>query len=152
MKIIIGADAGASGGVAARFGKLILVKKLDGDLHGLKEWILSLSKFEAEPPVIYIEEVPKYVGRNIPSSASFTLGKSFGELLGLSTALGLRIVRVRPQEWQKGVRAGKRGDKSQTQWKRHLKALACDLYPTIKVTLWNADALLLLEYGTEKEF
>ena len=158
-KIIIGCDPGASGGIAARCGRDILTRKLDGNLHELALWINGLRyKFEDEPPVIYIEEVPKYVGRNIPSSSSFTLGKSFGELLGLSTGLGLRIERVRPQEWQKDVGAGSRKEyfgslkKCDTTWKNHLKSLACDYFPTVKVRLWNADALLLLEYGTKREF
>jgi hypothetical protein len=150
--LIIGIDPGASGGIAAAGGKAIYTHKLD-DLHGVCEWIKELCESYSEmTPLAYIEAVPKFVGRNIPSSSSFTLGKSYGELLGVLAALKIKTHRIRPQEWQKTVRAGIRGKKSYPEWKRHLKNLASELWPTTKVTLWNADALLLLEFGLLKHY
>jgi len=150
--IIIGIDPGASGGIAAAVGSDIYTRKLD-DLHGVCEWITGLQEsFTETTTLAYIEAVPKFIGRNIPSSSSFTLGKSYGELLGVLAALKIKTYRIRPQEWQKTVRAGIRAKKSQSEWKRHLKCLASELWPQIKVTLWNADALLLLEFGLLKQY
>lgn len=151
-RIVFGIDPGASGGIAAKVGRDVYTRKLD-DLKGLCSWITDMRyHFEEHKPVAYIEEVPKFVGRNIPSSSSFTLGKSFGELLGVLTALEIETFRIRPQEWQKAVDAGKRSGRGDSEWKNHLKSLAQDFFPAHKVTLWNADALLLLEFGLIKEY
>ena len=151
-RLILGIDPGASGGIAAKVGKDIYTRKVN-DIRGLCDWINGLRYyFEKHKPLAFIEEVPKFVGRNIPSSSSFTLGKSFGELLGVLTALEIETHRIRPQEWQKAVGSGKRSGRGDSEWKNHLKALAQDFFPAQKVTLWNADALLLLEFGLIKEY
>ncbi len=151
-RIILGIDPGAGGGIAATVGKDIYTRKTN-DLRELCDWLTGLRyHFEEQKPIAYIEEVPKYVGRKIPSSSGFTLGKSYGELLGVLTALEIKTYRIRPQDWQKALEAGKRSGRSDSEWKGHLKKLAQDLFPTVKVTLWNADALLLLEFGLIKEF
>ena len=151
-RIIFGIDPGASGGISAKVGRDIYTRKLD-DLQGVCSWIKGMRfHFEEHKPIAYIEEVPKFVGRNIPSSSSFTLGKSFGELLGVLAAFEIETYRIRPQEWQKALGAGKRSGRGDSEWKNHLKQLAQDLFPTVKVTLWNADALLLLEFGLIKEY
>ena len=153
MRMIIGIDPGKGGGIAAKVGRSIYVRKLDGELEELSNWISGLKYyFENAEPIAYIEDVPKFVGRNIPSSSGFVLGKSYGELLGVLTAFGIRPNKVRPQAWQKAVEAGKRDGRSDSQWKKHLQSIAKDLFPTLRVTLWNADALLLLEYGILKEY
>jgi hypothetical protein len=153
MKLVLGIDPGKGGGIAAKTGKSIYTRKLDGELEELCNWISGLRYyFEDAEPIAYIEDVPKYVGRKIPSSSGFTLGKSYGEVLGVLAAFGIETRRIRPQEWQKAVEAGKRSGRSDSEWKSHLKELAQDLFPTQKVTLWNADALLLLEFGLIKEY
>lgn len=61
--------------------------------------------------------------------------------LGILETLGRRIEDVRPQRWQTALgipkKAGKPG----------LKTRAQQIFPEVKVTNWNADALLLAEFG-----
>ena len=59
--------------------------------------------------------------------------------------MGWEVRRVRPAIWQKAHPVGTKGDLTTTQWKNKLKARASELFPQIKVTLGNADALLLLD-------
>lgn len=53
-----------------------------------------------------------------------------------------------PRTWQKyfGMTRNKKGGETYEQYKRRLKEKAITLFPHHKVTLWNADALLIAEY------
>ena len=91
----------------------------------------------------WVELVPPFAGKMIPSSTSFKLGKSCGYLEGVLRALEIPYTLVRPQDWQKGLvvlsvlTSGKR--------KKVLMNHAKRLYPTLKgLTLKTADALLIL--------
>jgi hypothetical protein len=97
--------------------------------------------------VIFIEKVPPFVGRVIPSSAAFKLGKSCGWLEGWSAGRQHRVQLVRPQDWQEGLGIAK-GKLTQSRWKSALKSEASRRYPALDgLTLKTADALLLLDYA-----
>ena len=66
-------------------------------------------------------------------------------LYGAAVCLGWKMHRVRPAIWQKAHTCGTKGERSTTEWKNVLKARAAELFPTVDVTLWNADALLILD-------
>jgi hypothetical protein len=74
-------------------------------------------------------------------SSTFKFGTSFGFCLGLLVAAGVRHELATPARWQKtmGCRTG--GDKNVS------KAAAQRLFPSIKITHANADALLLADYA-----
>jgi hypothetical protein len=104
------------------------------------------------PPVqttIVIEKVPPFVGRAIPSSASFKLGYSYGWLVGLWQGRGFKVVLVTPQEWQKTIGVGTKGKQTTTEWKNKLKAEAQRRYPTQTITLKNADAFCILSHSLQ---
>ena len=91
----------------------------------------------------FVELVPPFAGKMIPSSTSFKLGKSCGFLEGALRALEIPYTLVRPQEWQKGL-GGLTGLTSGKR-KKVLMNHAKRLYPTLKgLTLKTADALLIL--------
>ena len=78
----------------------------------------------------------------------FNFGRGGGVMHGSMLALGIRIVEVTPQRWQKWLGIGtSKGSASKTAWKNKLKAEAQRRNPDAKVTLATADALLILEYG-----
>ena len=96
---------------------------------------------QASKVVLYLEEPPLYAGRNIP-------GAAIGKLMWNTGVLYGEVHRVRPAIWQKAHPVGTKGDLTTTAWKNKLKARAGELFgsdKTIKVTLANADALLLLD-------
>lgn len=82
-----------------------------------------------------------------PGSAMFKFGVSYGSLLMALTAAGVPYEEVTPQRWQKalGVPSRKKGE-TKGGLKNRLKARAQQLFPSEKVTLATADALLLAEY------
>lgn len=94
--------------------------------------------------VVYLEKVGGYAGgRGAPGSAMFNFGQNYGHLEAVAHTLGLEIRHVTPQKWQKSLSLGTSNGRSKTEWKNHLKSKAQMLYPNHKVTLANADALLI---------
>lgn len=142
---ILAVDPGVSGGMA---------------LYSPKKGI-RLQKFTTEPEFIdfvknigtdvtaVVEHVPKYIGNEMRASHSFTLGYNVGFEIGTLKALNIQVDLVRPQKWQGWMKipgiAGTKGAKR----KRILRDHAKSLYPDLKVTLANADALLILDYYLE---
>jgi hypothetical protein len=95
---------------------------------------------------VVIEKVPPFVGRLIPSSAAFKLGKSAGYVEGYCAGRQHPVILVTPQKWQAGLGIPK-GSKTQSQWKSALKAEASRRHPGLDgLTLKTADALLILAW------
>lgn len=165
--LMIAVDPGASGGIARMFDGVLKevypMPETDGDVLGL----LKPGPLVGDHVAI-IERVGGYVGGvGQPGSAMFEFGDKTGFVRGALMALGFRIDRPRPQEWQRALNLGNcqhekvdskaspeqrkaamtRNAGYKRDWKNKLKARAQELYPDQKVTLKTADALLLLEYG-----
>ena len=140
MKRIIGIDPGLGGGIAVINPDGSATAMLMPPESDIAEY---LSGFAANT-YVYIENLP--VG-GMPGNFSgmAKLHRNYGFCLGVLSALNIRTVLVRPQLWQKGIPGveGKKGVKR----KRALKEQASRLFPHVKVTLKNADALLIAEYG-----
>jgi len=147
MKVTIGIDPGKSGGYAIAWGGLHDVK-----LHSIGEdfeFVEHIEDLQDHPLITSLEAVvelvPPYVGKNIPSSSSFKLGKNCGFLEGVLRMAEIPFTLVRPQEWQKGLSgltkltSGKR--------KKVLMNHAKQFFPSTKgITLKTADAILILRH------
>jgi hypothetical protein len=145
---ILSIDPGANGGFAFRNEKGVVSEKLpetEGDINLMVE-MFSV----AGAGVCYIEDLVRYAGTNMPSSAMAVYASNWGFLKGILMAHGWRIILVKPQKWQKALSLGV-SDGNKTAWKGKLKNMAQQLYPGIKVTLANADALLILRYAELEE-
>lgn len=147
-KIFIGIDPGANGGIVVL------------DSNG---YIVDITKMPPTPRDIY-DFIFKYkdnskacledVGHGIPgqsSSATAKFARHNGHLEMALIACGIPTVTARPQKWEKVYELGKSSSYSKNEWKNRLKAKAQQLFPQVKVTLWNADALLIAEYLRRKE-
>ncbi len=120
----------------------------EGDvLERLRE-IKRMAGLEGDELVCVLEEVSGFAGKAQPGSAMFRFGEQFGFVKGAVQALGIRLVMVRPQVWQKGFGLGTASAcASRGEWKNRLKAEAQRRFPQLKVTLKTADALLMLEWA-----
>ena len=99
--------------------------------------VILVDRPAANPPFVW--------RKNIPGSAIGKLMWNTGVLYGAAVACGWEVHRVRPAIWQKAHPVGTKGDLSTTAWKNKLKARAGELFGSqLKVTLANADALLIL--------
>jgi hypothetical protein len=79
-------------------------------------------------------------------SAAFSFGVEYGKWLGFLDGVEL----VTPQKWQfhylkNGYRELLEGVQGPAR-KRNLRTIAQELFPDVKVTLQNADALLIANY------
>ena len=139
---LIGIDPGISGAVAwtTHRGDVCVenMPETVKDLADLIAGILSIGNVTA-----FVEKIPEAVrvgGRTIVSPK---LHRNMGQIEGILQAMNVPLVETRPQEWQKAFGVGKSADK--TAHKNKLKAEAQRRFPNVKVTLANADALLILE-------
>ena len=87
----------------------------------------------------YLEKVGAMPRQGV--SSTFKFGTSYGFCLGLLTSLLVPFEEVTPAKWQQVMKCRSGGDKKIT------KAAAQRLFPRMKVTHKNADALLIAEYG-----
>jgi hypothetical protein len=102
------------------------------------------------PRVVVLEDIGGYTGTPQPGSRMFTFGRNYGQLEGFLIALGYQIIRVRPQAWQKALSLSTRKGESKPDHKRRMRLKALDLFPQLKPTLDQADALLILYSYIEK--
>ena len=143
----------------------------------LREWAFGISFNSINANLgmmsarVYVEEVSGFIGKRQPGSRMFNFGRGYGQIEGILTAMSVPYVMVRPQAWQRALNIPKTSrekvpgtvddlerlsiESGNTQAEREhkhvMRELAQRLYPTLKVTLGNCDALLLLEYARQKE-
>jgi len=155
MTSAIGIDVGKSGGFAWKIGEVVGCQKMpptDSEILALLGELQEVASDSGLPkPEIFLEKVGGFIGTPQTGHSMFNFGRGYGFLIGGIMALKFRLTLVRPQQWQKDIGAGTKGERSTTQWKNHLKDIAARLYPDQKITLSVADAFLILESGTMKK-
>jgi crossover junction endodeoxyribonuclease RuvC len=143
--ISIGIDPGVNGGVAIIDDKwkdkAIEAVKCPDTIKDMADY-LNVHCYDNIKTLCIIEKVHSFPGQGVRSV--FTFGKNYGQWLGILASHDIPYKEVPPQTWMKHYGAMPR-DKGQR--KRHLKHLAQSLYPSIKVTLYNSDAILLANYS-----
>lgn len=153
MKGFIGIDPGVNGGICFESPNGIV------SAHGCPATLKDMVDLIKEQPnyngdyLAVIENVHSMPGQGVAST--FKFGKNFGEWLAILASLGIPYVEISPQKWQKhfsGMPTKKKGEKAskfKTRRKNHLKHLAQQRHPDLKVTLKTADAILLKVYAKE---
>jgi hypothetical protein len=151
VKTTIAIDPGLSGGVAVRWFEKVdcwAMPETQGDLLERLREIKNVAGLEGDELVCVLEEVNGFAGKAQPGSAMFRFGEHFGFVKGVVQALGIRLVLVRPQVWQKGFGLGTASAcATKGEWKNKLKGEAQRRFPEVEVTLKTADALLILEHA-----
>lgn len=186
--MIIAIDTGANGGVAwhdpysqRRSGPTYLPKPLDAvKLPESRGDMISLfdSLFPADQDTLtgrwsgtaYIEKVNGFNPGN--QGHTFQFGRNVERPECILETLGVRIILVTPQAWQKALGLGHRDRppalprnptkdamrawrsadaKCKREWKQKLLAEAQRRFPGVEITLATSDALLILDYGRMME-
>lgn len=149
--ITVAIDPGSNGGVCwhdSTTGKVDCIK-MPATPEQVTNLILMLYKLHEGSHQLLLEQPPYYTGRNIPGSAVGKLMFNTGVLYGAAVATGFKTTLISPKAWQKEHPSlGAKAKQTTTQWKNRLKDHAQSLFKEIKVTLWNADALLILDLAT----
>ena len=142
--ITLAIDPGAKGGYAARVGDETITGSMPDTEGGILE---LLRKFSTGGHVCFLEDLVKFTGTPMPSSSMAVYAGNWGFLKGALMALGYRVHLVKPQAWQKTLNLGTSKGLQKREWKAKLRGEAERLFPGSKVTLSNADALLILRFS-----
>ena len=139
---IIGIDPGASGAVGI-WDKGIITYKCPKETNDMAKII---KPFIGDDTFAYIEQVHAmpHDGR----SSLFKFGTNYGKWLGILGAYDIETTLITPQKWMKDWqnRLEITLPKDKPSRKRQLKEIASH-YTNKKVTLYNADAILITLYG-----
>jgi len=142
--IVIGIDPGKSGAIAVwdeGIDKAIKCPDSPEKMANIFNSIITNDKI-----VAYIEQVHAFP--TDARSSAFKSGRNYGEWLGVLGTLRIKTVHVTPQKWMKHYKEkfNMALPKDKQQRKRKLKEIAAN-YTDKKVTLYNADAILIAVYG-----
>lgn len=141
MEYFVGIDCGKNGGI-------IILNKDGGVLENvkmpptMKELLDFLCKYGGRETICYLEKVHARPGDG--AASMFKFGQGFGWLQMALLAAKVKTVEVLPNTWMRGLGIkSKKKDETKTAYKNRLKFVAEQLFPEQRVTLWNADALLI---------
>ncbi len=169
--MLIATDPGKSGGVAASEEGYLVSRSLPETRRQLIEMYRFLIGAALKPVTAYIEKIHGFNPGNAHGNM-FEFGRNVERPEAILETLGVRIILVTPQQWQKALALGHREPveplprkptaaqvkahnnalaKAAREWKNKLKAEAERRFPGVKVTLATCDALLLLDYARMQE-
>lgn len=158
MKVncIIGIDPGANGGIAVYLpgtsAKVVKMPKNDLDLRDFfgyySEWyspIVFLEKLSVRPDDIVMQGEKAGMGKIYRIQKMMA---NYEHLKAIIETSGIPFVMVHPMTWQTKLclRAETKGYEKSAR-KQYYRNVAAQLYPEVNVTLWNADALLIMHFG-----
>ena len=132
--IFLGIDPGKSGSIAFVCGETAWSVPNDSTHKDLFDAITD-AKSIAPIRFALIERVS--ASPQMGTVSAFSFGQSYGALEMLLSCAGVPFDRITPVKWQDAMKCRTGGDKNIS------KARAQELFPTVKVTHKNADALLL---------
>jgi hypothetical protein len=149
MMTIIAIDPGKKGGIACKDQTdHVFVDTMPDTLRDLWDYFKAIRDAHGQDEVLaVIEKTGTHVKGN-NASASCTFARSCGHLEMALTASEISWFDVTPQKWMKHFGAL---PKDKTERKRVIKERMQRRYPSISVTLTNADALGILTWAIEKE-
>jgi len=138
-KIYIGIDPGKAGGICFLMDDEIKTFKCPATTHDMAEELILAKDIRKCTAVV--ERVHSFPGQGVAST--FNFGYNYGVWLGILSALHIPYQLCLPRKWMKFYGSMPKEKKDR---KNHLKQLAQQMYPDHKVTLYNADAILLANY------
>ena len=156
INCVIGIDPGANGGIAVFIpGQHTKALKMPKDITELRDFFAYYR--ENYKPVVFLEKLSVRPDDVVVQGDRAAMGKlyrvqkmmaNFEHLKALIETSGIPYVLVHPLSWQTKLKLRVRGQhEEKADRKRRYRETAAQLYPGVNVTLWNADALLLLHFG-----
>lgn len=152
---IIGIDPGVKGGISLYRSGRATVYRMPEDLNRLKD--LLMQEKELGETIVFIEKLSVRPDDIASENGAANMGKlyriqkmmaNFEQLKAIVSVCGIPYILVHPMKWQNKLGLRKAGGKEEKrERKNRYKEVAQDLYPYIKMTLWNADALLIMHFG-----
>ena len=156
INCVIGVDPGAAGGLSVFIpGQNVKAVKMPKDVTELRDFFAYYS--ENYRPIVFLEKLSVRPDDVATEGGKTNMGKlyriqklmaNFEHLKAIIETTGLPYIMVHPMTWQTKLKLRERGKhEEKADRKRRYQEHAGQLYPGIKVTLWNADALLIMHFG-----
>ena len=158
MKIsaVIGVDPGANGGIAIFIpGRITKVVRMPKDIKELRDLFVYYA--ENYHPIVFLEKLSVRPDDVTADGKGANMGKlyriqkmiaNYEHLKVLIETSGIPYVMVHPASWQTKLKLRVRGvHEEKADRKKRYKEHAAKLYSDVNVTLWNADALLIMHFG-----
>lgn len=153
---VIGVDPGKAGGLAVFIpGQTVKVAKMPKDVSDLRDFFAYYA--DNFKPIVFLEKLSVRPDDVATDGEKPNMGKlyrvqkmmaNFEHLKAIIEMAGIPYVLVHPLSWQTKLKLRVRGVKEEKEErKRRYKEAAAQAYPEINVTLWNADALLIMHFG-----
>lgn len=157
-------DPGANGSIVypAALINAIVIEKIPDTLEELNRVVSNIGRAYGQlKPKAFLEHNTGFMAgiksstnaqgeeqtAGVSPKAMYVFGRSTGHLEMALIANNIPVCRITPIKWQNAalVSTPKKRLMTPAQWKNHLKAEAQKRFPEVKVTLANADALLILD-------
>lgn len=157
INCVIGIDPGANGGIAVFIpGAKVKTVKNPKDVTDLSEFLQYYK--DNYNPIVFLEKLSVRpddvaVGPNDKANMGklYRIQKmiaNYEHLKSIIEVIGIPFALVHPASWQTKLKLRVQGQKEEkADRKRRYAKIAGDLYQDAKVTLWNADALLIMHFG-----
>lgn len=154
MKIetFIGIDPGQGGGIASyseRSGLKVVKMPDDQAMIDYFKYLKETSR----NPMVFVERVSAFGSdTDVQDGKRFRIDvmlANFAKLKILLLQAGLPYVQVSPAVWQKTLNLRLAGEEKKERKERYKRA-ASKYFPQLKATLWNADAVCILQFGIHK--
>ena len=151
-KYFCGIDVGKSGGVSVvnEDGIVVMSEKIPDSVDDKLSLMRDITdKFGVDTSIIMIESVHGRLGDSMGSVNTFMF--DFGAMTTAAASTGIKCIIVSPKQWMAYYRCVG-VTKSYTLRKKLLKSLAENLEGAndIRVTLWNADSILISNFCRRK--
>lgn len=143
---IIGIDPGANGGVSVYADGRVTAIKMPRNVALLSD---ALAYYRQNFRAVAFVEKLAIRHDDLQGGKVFRIRKMIAnqeQLKAVLSLCGLDICEVHPLTWQSRLGLRKVGEEK-AERKRRYKDVASGLYPQVKVTMWNCDALLIMRYG-----
>ena len=159
INALIGIDPGQSNGGIAVYvpsnpaATKVKVVKMPKDMAELRDFFAYYA--ENYRPLVFLEKLSVRPDDIKVEGDAANLGKlyrvqkmmaNFEHLKALIETSGIPYIMVHPLKWQTALNLRRNGEEKADRKRRYVE-VAHSKYPSIKTTLWNADALLLLHFG-----
>lgn len=156
INCVIGCDPGSNGGIAIFIpSQLAKAVKMPKDITELRDFFAYYK--ENYKPIVFLEKLSVRPDDVVVKDDRAAMGKmyriqklmaNYEHLKAIIETIGIPYVQVHPLSWQTKLKLRVRGQhEEKADRKRRYAEHAAKLYPEVKVTMWNADALLIMHFG-----
>lgn len=142
----IGIDPGANGGISGTDGKETRTARMPKDLSQLANFI-NWAKTNYNP-VVFVEKL-SIRKDDLAGGKVFRIQhmiENYANLKAVISLCGVAFAEVHPLTWQSRLKLRRTGEEK-SERKRRYKDEAQDIFTSVKVTMANCDALLIMRFG-----